>query len=711
MHLLLLVLLAPSCSRKEESPYKPGTGGVRIDVATELPQTRADVAEGSLDPDDFKVEIINSKGVIFKRWATYAEYKSQENAAFVMNAGGPYTLRATYGDSTASGWDAWFFKGETQFSVLPQETVDVSTVCTMANVKVAVKYGDDIRNDYVDFQATVSSDKGKLVFAKDASEAGYMPVAPLTVSVELTEKADGMEEKKWYFKNSSEVTVAPGDFITLNVNTKPVPKVEPELDISIDYTTNDSTINVVLESFMLPKDAPSLVPDGFDAGTGSLSFVESTMPEQADVNLNVPEGIVACTMTTSSSYLTGQLGWPEEVDFFDLGGVKALIDKYGLLYTSDMSGQTMANIDFKGVAEHLKYTGVAAQDTHSFTIRVEDANGKTAEATYSLVPVEAEKTVSEIAPGDVWAARAYIDLTTNGNPELLYPEIKADGSEEWTKPTYTSSVSGSTNTVTITGLNPATKYSVRAGYNDFTTDGQEFTTEEARQVENAGFEEWSEWEYRATEGFLGLGAEDQTNYAPYISENTRWWDCNNSETTPDERTVSNIDYKSFPMVSYVSGRTGEKAAQLMVIAISNTATSGTAPSPTVGFGRIFTGVYGGEQGRSFPSRPDRMRLWYQYAPNDADIFKAYVSVKNGDTVIGEGTFTSSDTKTDWTELSVDITYSRTDLKADSIYIEFVSGSDTDKWDYNQAITYGGNKTANVHGGSILTIDDIELIYE
>lgn len=28
-----------------------------------------------------------------------------------------------------------------------------------------------------------------------------------------------------------------------------------------------------------------------------------------------------------------------------------------------------------------------------------------------------------------------------------------------------------------------------------------------------------------------------------------------------------------------------------------------------------------------------------------------------------------------------------------------------------SIVYGGDKTANVHGGSILTVDDIELIYE
>ena len=88
-HLLLLVFALSSCSIKEETPYSPGTGGVRIDLTAQAPATRAEVPEGSLDADDFKVEIINPAGVVFKRRATYAEYKAQEESAVQMNAGGP----------------------------------------------------------------------------------------------------------------------------------------------------------------------------------------------------------------------------------------------------------------------------------------------------------------------------------------------------------------------------------------------------------------------------------------------------------------------------------------------------------------------------------------------------------------------------------------------------------------------------------------------
>ncbi len=709
MHLLLLVLLTSSCSRREETMYEPGTGGVRIDLATEAPATRADVPE--LSPDDFKVEIINKAGVIFKRWGTYAEYKSQDNPLVQMNVGDGYTLRATLGDSTASGWNAWFFKGESVFSVLPQQTVEVRAVCRMANVKVAVNYGDNVINDYVSYRTIVSNSRGRLDFDMEhKDEAGYMPVGPLTVDVELTD-GDG---RIWYFRNGSQIEAYPGDFITLNLDTDEIPSQEIGLIISIDRTTNDSTVNVELPSYMLPKDAPLLIPEagGFDEN-GTLTMVEGTEPN-ANISFNAVSGLTGCTMTVGSAYLSS-LGWPQTLDFLSLSAdEKNILERDGLTYVVEEAG-TMGAIDFSAVARKFAYSEDAGANAHSFTIKITDALGKTAEATFVITPRAASKSIAEISEGNVWAARIenVVLSTEDGDPELLYPEVRAEGGQ-WTRPSCTStSVSGTTNTFTITGLTPGTGYSVRARYNNGASETvREVTTEEAQQVENAGFEDWDEWEYYVNKSGLFWGDDVyQTNYAPYLNDGSKWWDCNNSETTPGDRTNTGASYKSFPMVSYVAGREGGKSAQLMTIAISNTATSSTAPSPTVGFGKIFTGVYGGTQGRSFSSRPEQLSFWYKYAPCESDSFKAYIAVRNGDTVIGEGTLTSSASVSSWVQAVVDITYSRTDLKADTIYVEFVSGSDTGKWQYGVDIVYGGERTANVHGGSTLTVDDIELIYE
>ena len=722
MHLLLLVLLVSSCSRRQETFYEPGKGGVRIDLTTELPATRAelDTVANPLNVDDFKVEIINSKGVIFKRWNTYTEYKSGENAAFHMNAGGPYTLRATYGDSLASGWSAWFFKGESTFTVPAQDVVSVSAVCRMANIKVAVAYGEDMLNDYQEYKTTVTGRRGSLVFdMAHKDEAGYMPADPLTVDVELTDH-DG---KKWYFRNSSQVQASPGDFITLSLNTKAEPEQELGLSLTVDYGTNDVEIPIDL-SASLPTEAPSISSlSGFDAETGALpSFIEGTMPEAAAVNFtwDARTTLASCSLKVTSAYFD-DYDLPKEVNLCALEGSQGkLLRQHGIEFPDFSKTMTVqqAGIEFEQFAQKLAYNADAAANTHTFEITVTDAKGKSASRTVTIAPAEASKSVA-VQPAGMWARRAYLSLSTDGDAQKLSVQYQKQGTSTWVNPeTADAAVDGGVKTLTVLGLEPGTNYIFRAVYNECQSEATEaFTTETEQQPENPGFEEWYEWVYYVNNSKLFGTGDDvyQSNYAPYLNNDTKWWDCNNSETTPGDRTNTGATYKSFPMVSYVSGRTGGKAAQLMVIAISNTSVSGSCLEPrTVGIGRIFTGVYDGDQGRSFASRPVKLKFWYKYESVNSDYFTMMITLKNGDTEIARGQFSSpASSVVDWAEHTVDVVYSRTDMTATSIYIEFVSATDAN-WELNNKIsdiTYGGSKTADVHRGSILTIDDIELIYE
>ena len=718
MPFLLLVLLTASCSRGEEALFEPGMGGVRIDLATELPETRADVAEGSLNTDEFKVELINSSGVIFKRWETFAEYKAQENEGIHMNAG-HYKVRATYGDSTASGWDAWFFMGEQEFDVKPQEMEALSVVCKMANVKVAVVYGENLRADYQDYTATVSNSRGSLVFGKDCAEAGYLPVGTLSVNMELTD----VSGKKLYYR-SADVSAAAGDFITLNLDTKAAPQGGMGLSLDVDYGTNDKTVEVGISDLFLPAGEPELSLTGFDAETGQLSFIEGNNPGEASATVTwdpKASPIKSLILKTQSSYFE-EHGLPAEVDLCSISSSdKGLLLEHGLVFP-EMSGEmtaAMAKIQFEDLAEKLEFADDVEANSHTFIIEVTDSKEHSATKTLTIVPQQASKSLSEIQPGNVWARRAYLTLNTDGDPSKLAVQVKESGTELWYTPEGTEySVSGKTSSATVKGLKSNTKYAFRAVYNGFAAaEAPEMTTETEQQPENAGFEEWSE----STVKLFTNSSKEQQTYYPWKADGNQWWDTNNSQTVISWGTVdpdpanwfSKQTYKSFPSVSYVSGRKG-MAAQMMLIAVSSSATGTTAPSAKIGLGKIFTGVYGGQQGRPFQSRPDSLKFWYKYESVNSDNFKVYISMKNGDTVIGEGTLTSSESKTDWTECAVDIIYSRTDLVADTIYIEFVSASDTEKWKYANNIgdiVYGGDKTADVHRGSILTVDDIELIYE
>lgn len=720
MHLLLLVLLASSCSRVEETYYEPGEGGIRIDLATELPATRADVTESSLNVDDFKVEILNSKKVIFKRWATFGEYKTQENTAFHMNAGGPYTVRATYGDSLASGWDAWFFMGEQVFEVKPQQTAELSVTCRMANVKVAVAYGENLQADYQDYKATVSNSRGRLVFEKDRAEAGYIPVGTLTVDMELTD-ASG---KKWYFR-SGEVSAAAGDYITLNLDTKQAPQGSLDLTLSVDYSTNDKTVEVGITDAFLPAEKPVLSLTGFDAESGQLSFVESNDPGEASVTLTwdpKASPVKSLKLKSESEYFK-EHGLPAEVDFCSLTSTdRDLLLNAGLLFP-EMSGEMTANmvkLEFDGLAPKLEYDDNEAANTHTFTIEATDSKDNVVTKTVTIVPLQASKSLSEIQPGNIWARRAYLTLNTDGDPSKLTVQVKESGTELWYTPEGTEySVSGKTSSATVKGLKSNTAYAFRAVYNGFAAaESQDMTTETEQQVENAGFEEWSAFTHTFT---ALIPSKTLEWYRPYADEASAWWDVNSRRTMNSYYSLAGAQNKRvFMTAAYESTQPyeGNRSAMLFTTYVYATEYEACAAGEIfIGRAANKNGKEGGgvhdSEGHAFENRPSALSFAYRYEPYGNETYYVEVVMKAEDgTVIGSVTDKSGSASSEWSRRKIDLNYTDLTKKAASIYISIKSSSsDNPGYTSRQIILADGKVYSDCNIGSILYIDDIELIYE
>ncbi len=692
----LIPLLLFSCKRDVSSTYEDGTGDVEISVTTES-LTKAENL--NLNPDDFKLEIINSQGVIFKRWNTYREYKNQEDTKIRMNAGGPYKVRATYGDSTSYGFNAIYFKGEQSFTVVPQQITSLSVVCTQGNVKVAVVYGDNLRHDYPDYYSSVSL-KGtskKLTFTKDMTGCGYLPSGDLYFYLTAT---DG-NGKNWYFRTDTNITGAgltalPGDSVTFKVDTKAIPTYEIDLSISIDSSTEDSTVTIDLPMYMLPVGGPKVTLEGFNATTSILSYTEGTLPASAAINISAGLGIKACTLAVNSTYLRS-LGWPDSIDFFNIPtDTKNILLRDGLLWSENMSGLTLANIDFKNVAKIIKYKDTFGDS--QFTLHVVDDRNQTITKDFSLSPAAAQTAVSSISAGDVWATKMSCLLTTDGDASLLSPEIKTDSeSSVWTKPAYTSSVSSSGNRVTITGITPGTKYYVRACYNYGSSTAKDFTTEVAAQVGNAGFESW-------TDGTR----YSQPFYQPWTDD--RWWDSNSIETMQSSYSTY-VNYKCFPTTWYTTDcHSGSKAAQVRSIAVNgaNSEWMGTGSVK----GKLFIGSMADNktitQGHSFTSRPSVLEFYYKFTSVNSEVFSATIEILNGTTVIGSGTANFGGTSS-WTKGTVALSYSVTNQVATTIHIMIISPTADSPSTSKQTITIpAGSK--KVYTGSCLTIDDINLTY-
>lgn len=713
--LFMLLVLSVSCSRKEETLYSPGMGGVMIDLTADLPATKAEVMDDlQLDPDDFQVEVINSSGVIFKRWSTFAEYKSQEGAGFQMNAGGPYRIRAVYGDSTASGFQALFFMGEQEFTVVPQQTTEVAVVCSMGNARLAVEYGENIREDYTDFRTIVYNDHGSVIFGKDESRSGYIHAGELSVYVELTDAAG---EKK-YFMNGSGITAAAGDFITLKVDTQPIEKENVSLTVIVDSSTERKDVGVTLPSFMLPADAPEMSA-AFTADGESISFVEGVLPEGDPfvVDMNVPAGIYSLKVSVSSS--NPELAWASDMDLLDLTEEqKSKLSDAGFT-VPDLYRSRTQKIDFSSIAMLVRV--LEDGSGQSLGIKVTDGLGKTADGRWALAPKPASKSISPVDDGNVWARRVYnVTMTTDGNPEYLYPLVKAEGSEEWVRPAFTGTVSEGSKIVTITGLGPSIKYQIVAAYVDnanITEDVREFTTEVEQQVGNAGFEDFYSEDYLVRDALVGSDLY-QKIYYPWATGESSIWDTNNTESLVElSWSNENLNYRSISVVSYVRGYKGDKAAQIIAACVGNYNTSGTTAAGT----RKTVGgkLYLKDGGCAFDSRPSKLTFYYKYLPrlddsHSSDTFRVLLQLKNGEEVIGtaQSDYTYSQEVGDWTKAEVTVNYSNTTKKATTVYIEIrQSINDEPVYNINVPVPIYDGSSINAHAGSILTIDDIELIYE
>lgn len=505
---------------------------------------------------------------------------------------------------------------------------------------------------------------------------------------------------------------AANDFIKLKIDTKEPSKEEVGLDIKVETTTNDIVEEITIPAVLVAKEAPSFTFMGEASSSAAISLVEGTEGGNLNLSITAPGKIAECVLVSSFTSSVAE-GWPLEIDMINGDEASlALMKSQGLDW--NLSDERYANIDFTDFVKNLRR--VSGENSNVATVKVTDSKGKSVAFELTFNVEEAKISLSEIPEYDMWATRAYVTVNTaDGDASNLSVEMSADNGLNWTTPKMNEvSSDASSKRFEITGLVPETAYKFRAAY--FSTRSAEAagTTEAAAQVPGSGFEEWSEWEYRVYDAWL-VDDTYRINYGPYASSNTKWWDCNNSETTPGDVSVAgSYDYKSFPMVTYMAGNGSSRAAQIMTIAIGDGATTSAAIFGTkVRAGRLFLGDYDKNiDNRSFVSRPSSIKFDYIYIPQGSDSFAANVIVWNGNIEIGRGSFVSSANMSSWKEdEEIEIVYNRTNLKADAISIEFLSSTAGENAPYDKKnITYAGDKTADVRAGSILTVDNLEMVY-
>lgn len=716
--LTCLTILLSGCNEvlKETSSDKD-QGMVSIGLTSETDnRVRTKTSEEDIDSHlgEFTLEIFNSKGIRLYR----NQFAAAAETAIPLNSG-DYTLTAQYGNPLNAGFDnALYYKAEQSFTVRPQTHERIDAVAKMAKVKIAVEYVNLLLLDeseyYTDIEYGTSGDAVR--FSKTETRAAYFPAGRITPVFHYNLNGD------WKVYRAQPMNGNPNDFITFKIDLDPnVNPDEGQASISVTIDTQTETIEKDLEIEYIEFTG---IPPKFDIISDSPGNTELRVypgeraaSHKARVDALVPDRVERCLLQIESEYLTS-LGVPAEVDLADIDDTsRELLWEYGIRWFKEMKGRRLTFVDLEGYADHIAtmHYDPDRPKNANFKIIVEDMNNQRAETSFArFIEVKPEFKLNAAMP-NVYATKVCEITATlkrqTGNPAALILDYRSDTDpafSDWKRAEMRHDDNLDTDTENInlytdmTGLKPNTKYRMRLRYrnNDKLVKYFDFTTEEAAQVGNAGFEDWS----------MDKVKDIIPRYFPYFSDaQEKWWDCNSTETTSKHLSWFNpTPYTCFPTVWYTEeGRNG-KAAVITAVATfgTNTAVQAFGATP----GELFIGTYGGNRKHNFTSRPSAVKFWYKYAPEGNDTWQALVQIMNGSTVIGEGRLTNSAQVSSWTEGTVNITYSNTKLKATGIYIQFLQSTSSSPNIQKKKTLRVPDGEFTLHAGSQLTVDDVELIY-
>ena len=351
---------------------------------------------------------------------------------------------------------------------------------------------------------------------------------------------------------------------------------------------------------------------------------------------------------------------------------------------------------------------------------------------------------------DVWVSQATITVlgTTEGTTEYLKDksvsvEYTPKGTNNWIFPEQYKSE----NRVTIKGLpinvdSSASLFEVKAKLTDGTTQKEssviEFMAEAPVQLPNAGFEDWTEAMVWKKTIFLS-GGESVYAFYPNAAGGSAFWASYNDKTTqpigdaswfycaypglvPTSKSnftaanhLNRFDGKSYE----IDAHSGSTAMEISTVGWgkNNWTNESSASAQYKQAGLLYIGTYDRASqaevhGQPFASRPSALEFYYKYYSLNEEQGKAIIILEDeSHKEIGRGELRIDDTQS-FTQAVVPVVYN-VNKKAAFLRVEFIS---TDAVTPATIAVQGSKGAWNAgygdsrHIGSILTIDDVKLIY-
>ena len=303
----------------------------------------------------------------------------------------------------------------------------------------------------------------------------------------------------------------------------------------------------------------------------------------------------------------------------------------------------------------------------------------------------------------VWGQFAYLrgecNITGATDPVQFCYKKKADA--DWT--TIEATKVGDTFTYEnkVAPLDFGTEYEYYIKCGEKQGETVSFTTESFVEIPNLNFDTW---------------AQSGKNWYPNADASNSYWATGNegattlgdSNTTPAEGDDA-YDGKSAKLQTVTVPLVGYAAGNLL---IGNYSTNYDDMASSVSFGRPYSGA-----------RPVKLTGYYKYKPGTdmntngkiptdrtltIDECDIYIKLWSDGIVIGEGHFISNATQSTYAPFEIEVKYTDTSKRADTITI--VASSSHYGGEFEGSGLFGTKVVGQVSAGSTLWVDDFELSY-
>lgn len=388
--LLSSIMIFSSCHSEKMNLSVTGTGQVKLSSMemTYNTEPMVTVSRAAEDLNNYVVGIYKSAdNSLVQEWK-YSEMPE----IFTLDAG-DYKLVAHSQDVEGAQFDAPYCYGESSvFTIVKDKIVDAGTVsCTLKNVKVTIKYSDDLKPLLSeDTQVTVTLGDESLAYTADETRSGYFhcKATDNVVGVQFEGKVDGESEPT---PITTSYTVIEGTELIVNYDLVSASYVDPGtggIVPAMKLKISDEVLTAELQGSVLPEDdeildfgKPSIEGVGFD-----IKQPITVNPGTLQVNLMAPEGMqhVYVEITSDNEgFLSAASAVFGGATSFDLAEPATEEIKNALINLKFPVGEEIINNKGVVLFDISPFVGLLFESTfagkHSFKIRVVDSYDDTAE--------------------------------------------------------------------------------------------------------------------------------------------------------------------------------------------------------------------------------------------------------------------------------------------------------------------------------------------